>query len=221
MDLILNGLFFGLFLAILLGPIFIVTINGTIQRGKKAGFAITGGVWFIDFLVIILSYFFVNEMKAYLDNPQVKMFLGITGGIIFIIIGIINLRKTINKKDIKGDIFEVEKGGAFAQNLGTKTVFEFFMKGILVNTLNPFTFFFWLTIMSTRVFAINLNVSETILYIGTIFCTIVVTDSLKVILADKIRKIMKPKHFIYFTRIAGVGLLSFGLYFLIYVFYFI
>lgn len=207
MDFVLNGIFFGLILAVMLGPIFFVTTTETIQNGKKAGFAITSGVWISDLTIILLSYFFVSQLKEYLNHPNAKIILGILGGIIFITIGVISLRKKVKANE-----------EAYAQSWGLKSLSDFLIKGILVNTVNPFTFFFWLTIMSTKVVALGLSPKETFLFIGGIFITIVITDSIKVFLADKIRKIMKHVHFLWFSRIAGVGLIGFGIYFLIYVF---
>ncbi len=205
MEMIIQGLLFGLALAILLGPIFFVTTTETIQNGKKAGFAITLGVWLSDLSIILLSYFFITQIKDYLDHPYAKFILGILGGIIFISIGLTSLLKKIKEEE------------AYAQSWGLKSFADFFLKGILVNTVNPFTFFFWLTVMSTKVVALGLSPKDTLLFIGTIFITIVLTDSLKVLLADKIRSFMKPQHFLWFNRIAGIVLLGFGVYFLIYV----
>ena len=207
MDLVLNGILFGLILAVMLGPIFFVTTTETIQNGKKAGFAITSGVWISDLSIILLSYFFVSQLKEYLHHPNAKIILGLVGGIIFISIGVISLRKKVKADD-----------EAYAQSWGLKSLSDFMIKGILVNTINPFTFFFWLTIMSTKVVALGLSPKETILFIGAIFLTIVITDSIKVFLADIIRKLMKPIHFLWFSRIAGIGLIGFGIYFLVYVF---
>ncbi len=206
MELILSGILFGLLLAIMLGPIFVVTINGTINHGQKAGFAITSGVWISDLSIILVSYFFVSRMKTYLENPKLVMILTILGAVVFIAIGLGNVMKKPNKEE------------TFAQKVSIKNISEFLLQGWLVNTVNPFTFFFWLTIMSTKVVSLGLSPKEIILYVGAIFVTIVVTDSLKVVLADRIRNVMKPIHFLRFRQIAGIGLVGFGLYLVVYAF---
>ena len=206
MDLIIRGILFGLVLAVLLGPIFLVVINTSIQHGKKAGFIACLGVWISDFVIIILSYLFINQIKDFLLQPHIKIILGIIGGSVLITMGIINLLKRV----------EFDQG-AFAQKISLKSFADNLMKGLLVNTVNPFTFFFWLTVMTTEVTATNLSGKQAIIYLSAIFLTIVATDSLKVILADKIRKHLTPLLFKRFIQFAGVGLVGFGLYFLVYV----
>lgn len=206
MDLIVRGILFGLVLAVLLGPIFIVVVNTSIQHGKKAGFIASLGVWISDAVIIVLSYIFINQIKDFLLEPRVKLILGIIGGAVLIGIGIMNLVKKIE--------FE---NGAFAQKIDLKSFTDFLLKGLLVNTVNPFTFFFWLTVMTTEVTASDLTGKEAIIYLSAIFLTIVVTDTLKVILAGEIRKKLTPLYFKRFVRIAGAGLIAFGIYFLTYV----
>jgi len=206
MDLVLRGILFGLVLAVLLGPIFVVVINTSIQHGKKAGFIACAGVWISDLVIISLSYIFVNQVKDFLLDSQVKLVLGIVGGLILIGIGVVNVMKKI----------EFEKG-AFAQRINLKSFADYLLKGFLVNTVNPFTFFFWLTVMTTEVAATELTPNETYIYLASIFLTIVSTDSLKVILAGEIRKKLTPFYFKKFVRIAGIGLIGFGTYFLIHV----
>lgn len=205
MELIFSGILMGLLLSILLGPIFIVLVNLTLQHGRKAGFIASSGVWLSDLIIILLSYFFIQQVKDYLQSDSIKLILGIVGGLILIFIGISSLLKKTNFNQ-----------GAFAQKLGLKSVIEFFTKGFLVNTINPFTIFFWLTLMSTKVVSVGLSPNQTLVYIGSIFATIICTDSLKVLLAEKIRTKMKAQHFKWFSKIAGIGLLAIGIYFLIY-----
>jgi threonine/homoserine/homoserine lactone efflux protein len=206
MDLVIKGILFGLFLAAMIGPIFFVITTETIQNGRRAGFSITLGVWISDLVIILLSYFFIRQLSEYINHPNAKIILGIVGGIIFIGIGLISLLKKIKLDE-----------EAYTQKWGLKSMSDFLIKGILVNTINPFTFFFWLTVMSTKVFALGLSPKETFLFVGAIFLTVAVTDSIKVILAHEIRQFMKPLHILWFSRIAGVGLMAFGIYFLVYV----
>lgn len=207
MDHLLRGVLFGLFLAGLLGPIFIVVINATIQQGRKAGFISSFGIWISDLIFISLSYLFVRKVSALVQNEEYQFWMAIIGGIILAIFGVVTMLK---KASFSADSFD--------EKVSLKGFADYFIRGFLVNTVNPFTFFFWLTVMTTEVIGKSLTEYQALFFIAGIFGTIIFTDSLKVILAGFIRKYLNPNSFSYFTKIAGFGLFAFGIYFLYYAF---
>ena len=89
------------------------------------------------------------------------------------------------------------------------------VKGFLVNTINPFTVFFWISVIGTMVVKRGLDGQASTLFLGSILCTIVATDTLKILLAERIRTRLRPIHLVFLRRIAGVSLLLFGLILLI------
>ena len=208
MDHLITGILFGLFLAVLLGPIFIVIINATLQQGKKAGFIASSGIWVSDLIFITLSYLFVRKVSNLVQNETYQFWMAITGGIILAVFGIVTM---IKKAKFSTDEFD--------EKVTFKGFADYFMRGFLVNTVNPFTFFFWLTVMTTEVLGKFLTDQQAFYFILGIFCTIILTDSLKVILAGFIRKHLTQETFGYFTKVAGIGLLAFGIYFLYYAFF--
>ncbi|MBK8348913.1 MAG: LysE family transporter [Saprospiraceae bacterium] len=193
-----EGVMLGLTLSILLGPIFVALTQTGIKHGIRAGLSVGTGIWVSDILVISVGWFFIKQLDSMAKHPSFQLWMGMVGGIILITFGILSILNK-HKKDDQTKAFSA------------RTYFGYFTKGFAVNFINPFTFVFWLGVMSTYVLGKGINGMETILLFGGIMATIVLTDSLKVILAKLIRSRMKHHHIILFSRIAGVMLIIFGI----------
>ena len=193
-----EGVMLGLTLSILLGPIFVALTQTGIKHGIRAGLSVGTGIWVSDILVISVGWFFIKQLDSMTKHPSFQLWMGMVGGIILITFGILSILNK-HKKDDQTKAFSA------------RTYFGYFTKGFAVNFINPFTFVFWLGVMSTYVLGKGINGMETILLFGGIMATIVLTDSLKVILAKLIRSRMKHHHIILFSRIAGVMLIIFGI----------
>lgn len=194
----LEGVVFGLILTIMLGPIFVALTQTGIDKGARAGITVGVGVWSSDLLVILFSYLFISQVDALVQDEAFKYWMGLVGGFILITFGIvIFLKKT---KSIK-------EGGSFT----AKNYFGFWMKGFLVNTVNPFTFIFWLGVISTKVIGINMNDTQAFVFISAIMLTIIITDTIKVLGAKAIRGRLESDHIQRISRVAGAALVVFGI----------
>jgi threonine/homoserine/homoserine lactone efflux protein len=85
------------------------------------------------------------------------------------------------------------------------------LKGFLINTINPFTVFFWSSTMTGVVLERQLNTSAAILFFSGILIVIILTDTAKIALARHLRHWMRPRHFLWLRRIAGAAFVAFGL----------
>jgi threonine/homoserine/homoserine lactone efflux protein len=203
MPLFLEGIGIGLVLAAMLGPIFVVLMHSSIKRGSKAGFAAASGIWISDLSFILLSYLFVSKLISWVDNDNFTFWSSLIGGLILLLFGIVTFVRKSN--------FNEE---SLYASIPLKEWSAFFIKGIFVNTANPFTFIFWIGVMASNVIGRNLSLVETIEFVGAIFLTIVFTDSLKVLLANRIRHYINQRTFSLISKVAGIGLIGFGVYLL-------
>lgn len=194
----LEGVVFGLILTIMLGPIFVALTQTGIDKGARAGITVGVGVWSSDLLVILFSYLFISQVDALVQDEVFKYWMGLVGGFILITFGIvIFLKKTKSIKEV----------GSFT----AKNYFGFWMKGFLVNTVNPFTFIFWLGVISTKVIGINMNDTQAFVFISAIMLTIIITDTIKVLGAKAIRGRLESDHIQRISRVAGAALVVFGI----------
>lgn len=199
MQFILEGFLFGLFLSISLGPIFIALTQTAIEKGVRAGMTVGSGVWISDFLIVFGTFYFIKRISATVESEQFQFWMGLSGAIVMFIFGAISLLKKV-------DLDLTERKHDY------KDYFGFWLKGFLVNTLNPFTFLFWLTTISTYIIGRQVNNVEAWIFLGSILFMIVVSDAAKVILAKATSKKLKSSHIETFSKIAGIGLICFGVY---------
>lgn len=197
MQYIVEGILFGLTLTILLGPIFIVLIQSSLENGSKAGLIAASGIWFSDILIVVLSLKFVQNISPYVQSKGFVLWVGLIGGVVLIGVGIATL--------FKKAVINFKK-----EPMGKSGIFSYWIKGFMVNTINPFTFIFWLSTITTFVAKRQLNDVESWLFVGSIIFTIVVTDSIKVFLAKVIRKRITTEKLTLINKIAGSALIIFG-----------
>lgn len=199
LQFIIDGVLLGLGLCFLLGPIFIALTQTSIEKGGTAGMLVGLGVWVSDIIIILLSYLFIQAISKTVEEESFKLWLGIVGGIILMGFGVGSF---FSKVDL-----EYQKRKHSYRNM-----FGFWLKGFLVNTINPFTFVFWIGVISAYIIARELDGQDAFIFLVSIMITIVVTDALKVLLAKVLRNRLKEKHIYWFSKVAGVGLFSFGIF---------
>ncbi len=198
MQYIIEGLGLGLFLAVAMGPIFIMLTQTAIERGWRAGLSVSIGVWVSDIIYVYCSYKFIKSIETTINDPLFKMWVGIIGGGLLIFFGIFQMikKQTLSHETVK---------------LTAKNLAQYFVKGFAVNTFNPFTPVFWLGLVSTYVIGKGINVTEAYLLFGSILGVIILSDSAKVFLAQYISRKLNERHLHYISVISGSFLIIFGL----------
>jgi threonine/homoserine/homoserine lactone efflux protein len=202
MEYLLNGILLGLTLAIMVGPIVFVIIEAGIEKGFFSGLFAALGIWLSDFLFIIFTYTFISNLMDFQESDKVKFWLGLAGGIILIIIGIGTILKT--KKLTKSLKPKAYNYPSLPQNL------NYFIKGFLVNTINPFTVFFWISVMAGLTTQNQMHTSNAYLLIFGIMVVIILTDILKAYFASYLKKKLNIDFINKIRKIAGLAFILFG-----------
>lgn len=206
MEYLLKGIQFGLLLAILVGPLVFALLQASIEQGVRAGTAVGLGIWVSDFLFIVSVYWCLSYIQQMVSWEYFEVSLGIGGSIILAIFGLGMLLSRVDPLD-------------FDDNSSRKAYGKLWLKGFLINTINPFTVVFWLGLISTTLIQEGASANEMFLFLGGILGTIIVTDFTKVILAKQIRQFLKPVHVLWLRKISGSVLLIFGIGILLQVFF--
>lgn len=186
----------------MLGPIFIALTQTSLEKGARAGMLVGLGVWVSDLIIVFLAYTFINSISDTIESDAFKFYLGLSGGIVLFVFGLGAFFKTVD--------LDVQ-----AKKHSYKNLLGYWLKGFLVNTVNPFTFIFWLGVISTYVIGRNISVQNTWIFLSTIIITIIVTDMLKVLGAKALRNVLSKKHIYWFSKISGIGLMIFGVFLII------
>lgn len=185
-------------LAIMVGPIFVALMQTSIEKGGRAGLMVGLGIWISDFLFITITYYFINKISNIVNDSAFQYWMGLLGGFILIVFGVSAMIKQV----------EVVIG---RPSFNAKSLFSFWTKGFLVNTVNPFSFVFWIGVISTYVIGKKVTPYEAAVFLSTILGVIILTDSLKVLLAKAIRKRLNEKVISWSIKLAGFILFLFGI----------
>jgi threonine/homoserine/homoserine lactone efflux protein len=196
MDVIINGLLFGLLLCVLIGPVFFALIQNAIEKGFFSGFFMAVGIALSDTIYILITYLGISQL---VDNPSFNMWLGGVGGGIMLIFGITYMFKPVPKKGIK--------------QLHAKQTkwFQQIMKGFFLNGINPFVLIFWIGIVSKITVDFQYNTNQAITFFVVLIATVFSADILKSYFAVKLSEIVTPRFMKIMNRVVGVALVLFSL----------
>jgi threonine/homoserine/homoserine lactone efflux protein len=196
----IKGILLGLTLSVIVGPIFFILLQVTIERGVKTGFLFITGVWLSDFLYMIAAFYGIAGIQTLGGSADFQLWMGWIGGLLLLSFGIANLLKP--------------KG--LPQNIDnqkiTKDKWQLWLKGFVVNSANPGTILFWIGPAGTSVTDAQIHPIQAWIFLISLFLTIVITDLFKIFFAKRLRKDMTPSAMLKMRQISGVALILFGLF---------
>jgi hypothetical protein len=198
---ILNGLTLGLVLAISVGPVIFTIIKQSLNNGKEGGFSFVIGVWLSDAILIFISNVFSELVSSIMKFQTV---LAVAGSIFLFSMGVYYL---FFKKII------LQNQGESVQKFSKKDMLKILSSGFLINTLNPSVFLFWLG--TATAFASQYGFLERITIFSVCLGVNIGADSLKVLLAGKLRSRLTLHNLNIINKISGSILIAFGISLLI------
>lgn len=190
---LLAGIGLGLSLSVAAGPVFILLVDTSLEKGKKLAVALGAGVWLSDAIFAFLTYIGVNWVSQLAYSPQYKDKISFIGALILFIFGVGIIMDSGSKDKVQG--------------LRKRDVLKLFAKGFLLNTFNPFTIVFWLGISGgIVVHQISTGTNAFFMY-GGLLGTVILTDVLKIVLAEKVALLLKSHIIDRIRKIAGIILI--------------
>jgi threonine/homoserine/homoserine lactone efflux protein len=199
---ILKGLLLGLILSISIGPIIFAILKQSLTNGRNAGFAFVAGVSFSDISLLVICNVFTTLFTIVLSH---KSIIAMLGAGFLLLMGLYTLFfKKIQLENV---------GDQPIKEMRTRKLVGVFIAGYLMNTLNPNVFLFWFAWTA----AIGTNASETsnpilykVLVFGTCLLFVLVSDLLKVVLANTLRPKLTEKTMLWVNRVSGIIILIFS-----------
>jgi threonine/homoserine/homoserine lactone efflux protein len=192
----LNGIGFGMILAVLIGPVFFSLLQTSLHKGVKAGTLMAAGVVISDAFYIFICYMGLSQL---FENAKFQDWLGLIGGCIMLVFGIAALLKKVKAQPaVEARLVSLNKGE-----------FHYLAKGFVLNFINPFAIAIWIS-------AVQLGVSQYALpnslwFFTGILTTVFLTDFAKVMIACRLQNILTQGMLLWMNRVAGIGLILFGL----------
>ncbi|PLW98616.1 MAG: hypothetical protein C0591_04120 [Marinilabiliales bacterium] len=207
MNAVIEGAILGFSLAFLFGfgPAFFALIQTGIYRGFWAGFLLAVGIIINDLVIVVLSLMGTTQAMV---NMGSYTWVGIIGGSLLIAFGIFTYRRkpALNH-------FEEE------QNIKKPHPLEFMGKGFLLNFVNPFVWIFWLGIVVGLTARFQADTPSLIRFFGTALSIVFLTDVFKTYAASRFRELINVKFLGWINKVAGIGLIAFGVFLIIRLFF--
>jgi threonine/homoserine/homoserine lactone efflux protein len=201
---VFEGMILGITVSISLGPALVALLQTSIKHGIKTGIILALGIFTSDFFVVVGAYFGASQIVT---NPTTHIIFGLIGGVVLIIFGIISIIRKVNLKEQVGVITEIK--------VKRPGVFRYYFKGFILNIANPGVWAFWITsVLAIASSYRGQKLAITLFFAGTLG-TILTTDILKCILANKIKVANNPHVKLWINRIVGSIFVLFGIFVII------
>ncbi|KAF0198171.1 MAG: lysine exporter protein (lyse/ygga) [Bacteroidetes bacterium] len=195
---LLEGMILGFTLAIMLGPAMFSLIQTSIHRGLYRGILLAGGIFLSDLALVVLCYLGAVQV---IGNDRNYLMFGIIGGLVLVVFGVVTFLRKVQVTD-DNNLINVKMPGPLT----------YIFKGFFLNFANPFVWIFWVSVMVT----VSSSYSTDSWSIKTFFAgsllTIFTTDILKVVIASKLKRYLKPRILIMINHAVGILLVLFGIY---------
>ncbi|HPG32837.1 MAG: LysE family transporter [Lentimicrobiaceae bacterium] len=196
-----EGMILGMTLAIMLGPAMFSLIQTSIHRGLSSGILLAGGIFLSDLSLVVLCYLGAVQV---IGNDRNYLMFGIIGGIVLMIFGVVTFLRKVQIAD-DNNLIDVKMPGPLT----------YIFKGFFLNFANPFVWIFWVSVMVSVSSGYGTDSwSIKAFFLGSLL-TIFSTDILKVIIASRLKRYLKPRILIMINHLVGILLVLFGIYLMI------
>lgn len=193
MEIVLNGIKFGVVLAFLIGPVFFTIIQASVEKGFWHGVMVALGVSLSDVVYVTICYFGLIQL---INDAQFRMGMAYVGGGILIVFGLYHLfvkSRAGNKQEFGQD--------------QKKPFYRYFFKGFIINGISPSVLIFWVGTISLASIDFGYTKgSEFFIFFSSLLTTVLLTDILKAYLAGKLRALVTARFLMVMNIILGIAL---------------
>lgn len=193
-----EGLITGIMLTVMLGPVTMIILRYGLQVNRLAGIWAAAGTWVSDLIFIALTFWLTTAIDDWTQQPGIRLVLFLAGGFGLMLMGAFLLKvrqKTLNTGD----------------TVVRSSYVRAYTGGFLVNSLSPFTLFFWL---GAAVF-VHMQEASAIWYYTGLMLALAAGDFTKAWLAPKLTFWLKERYVYWIQVVAGILIAGTGLYVMI------
>ena len=169
------GVFVGLFLALLTGPVFFKLVQTSLNHGFTKGIYFALGISFSDAIYACLAYL---GIASFLQTPEVIFWMGKVGGVVLVLFGASSFATAI-----KGKGMVKESRNRFFKD-------NHFLQGLTINFLSPAVIFYWMGIITVGKARFQIEEEHILFYLLGILATILSFDFLKSYLAHRLKSVL-------------------------------
>ena len=197
-----EGFLTGIMLTLMVGPVTMTILRYGLQVNRTAGIWAAIGTWVSDFVFIGFTFWMTVAIEQWAQQPGIRLSLFLAGGAGLMLMGGLLLRGS--GRDISTNDGHVNRGylGAFTS-------------GFLVNSLSPFTLFFWLGAAAL----LHMQSESPVWYYSGLMLSLGAGDLAKAWLAPRLTDWLKERHVYWIQVVAGILIAGTGLYIMLFGFF--
>ncbi len=194
LDEFLKGIIIGIIVSAPMGPVGILTVQRTLNKGRWEGFATGVGASASDFLYALITGYGMSFVVDIIENPAIALIIKIAGSILLFGFGFHTYR-SIPKNNVKDDLpTPIAKNG----------LRSFAISGFAVTVSNPLIIFMFIALFGQFSFILIDNIIPQIIgYIAIIGGALLWWFSLTWLI-DKVRTKFNNKVLWWINRIIGI-----------------
>ncbi len=197
---ILAGIPWGIFLSIMIGPVFFILLETSIIKGFRAALVFDLGVVLGDIVFIGIAYLgsyrLIQSLK---DQPALFIF----GGVLMLAYGIISFIQLKKEEKINTDIIDRE--------IVKKNYLNLFIKGFLLNIINIGVLGFWLAIIISVGPKLEMQTSRMITFFISVIASYLLIDCIKILLAKQLKTKLTPVNILKIKKGISIVMMVFGM----------
>jgi len=189
---VLHGVFLGLIISVLIGPVFLLLVNTSIKYGFRAALVLELGIVLSDVSYILLAWYGLGNFML---NPVFQYWMGVIGGLLIFVFALSTL---ISKNN------PLEKD---PEPLKASTMFGLAMKSFLLNSSNPSVIVFWFTTVGVAIKTYKGDEFSIGIYFSSCIATVTIIDLIKAYYSKKARQVINPENYKWIRLFSGILLL--------------
>ncbi|HUR32051.1 MAG TPA: LysE family transporter [Saprospiraceae bacterium] len=193
-----KGFLTGITLTAMLGPVTMFILRSGMQVNRVAGLWAAIGTWISDIVFIAGTYLMTASLRVWVERPDVRFWIYMIGGAGLVAMGIWMLKTKKNNSES----YHYSTAASYTQA---------FAGGFLVNSLSPFTLFFWIG----AAFVLRMQHDNPVWYYAGLMLSLGLGDFAKAWMAPKISSWIKEKYVYWIQLIAGIAIAITGLYIIV------
>tara|TARA_B110000977_G_scaffold76337_1_gene102991 strand:+ start:3025 stop:3678 length:654 start_codon:yes stop_codon:yes gene_type:complete len=208
MEIIQNGIVFGIIISFMLGPAFFILIETSIKKGFKSAIFLDIGILISDAIYLLAAFFVAEKINLWLTTNS---FVKYIAGSIFIILGVVSIYKNViqlrlQTTEIK-DVKEVEADPS------KKIIYPFqlLIKGLGLNAINPGVLIFWIAASTYATNELKLGDFQLLSFFGITLLTMFVVDVFKIYFSSRLKEKLDNKVLSIIGVLIGGLMVFFGL----------
>ena len=184
----------GLAMSLMLGTVFFLLIQNSIDNGYRGGILIALGVITSDTLMITLSAFGASFLPTV---PRLSTYASLAGGVLLLTLGFVSLFK------------ESPRLVYPATRLGN--LVYCFSSGFVLNGINPANFFIWVAVTANLRANLHYSPTQTLLFFLGCLAAIFFTEVGVSVSADRLKRYFTPRILMGINKVSGSAFVVLGL----------